>query len=713
MNRREETGREQTHSHNHFKLILISLCLISISMITWKAVYAIQPDLEGSSTFHQTDSGAFPQVNLRAASGMTTPFIAQNNLTSNEQPTGMQDIPHLVLYRNGELTSPAERTLDVTLSNLEVPAGGITVTMRLETQHGDPDPGGGDCPRISVWQESRRIDNNLGDSQAMADTPLSEASLAEASFHIEFGQSSTSAQGIIPTPTDFYRLEVQVLDASKPTAKPLFSTKLNHAFLLEHQWVAPLNNPDSSSAAGPQELVVYACDMFPFQRDSRDASSKMLRNAVPGYIETELLPKMIDAIHLQTEVWGFSLTGWVSFGDSRNSQRLEVALSDGQTWYHAPVPDRGNSAIAINVNGGDNAEYDTLTDGLMSTLHHELFHNLQRAIAITNSGSGDVDGRDGAWQFFAEGMASFVPSVAQPEIQFTQSREARAYSAKAVQFVGGRGFPGELNASYADVNPYHGAMYWRFLYEQCGGFSEGIENPAAGMGVMRRALQVLYSGEIVDINASTDLVQRMPTVMDRVLTSPEAAGCPFHSYTDSLTSFARAIYTLRLRGGRRAAPGVPEGCSFYDPASLYSGPHTSMLSYTGIELEFSSEDQPYPAGIKSSFGMDFIDLQLQPEVNGQPLTIELYAQAQGGAQYHVQLLKLQKLGGSGMSSQRMVQVSPPEMLRNEVPDATLSLSIPAVELDTYNRIGIIITRVDAREHLDPVGAYTLVVNPGR
>jgi hypothetical protein len=64
--------------------------------------------------------------------------------------------------------------------------------------------------------------------------------------------------------------------------------------------------------------------------------------------------------------------------------------------------------------------------------------------------------------------------------------------------------------------PYSAALYWRYLYERCGGLRDGgrlrdsdamksrVEDPAAGMAVIRRALTVLYSGEVVDVDASPE-----------------------------------------------------------------------------------------------------------------------------------------------------------------------------------------------------------------
>jgi hypothetical protein len=695
MNHKNENGREQSQHNKFLKRLLISLCLISISMIAWKATDNFQSSWNGSSAFAKNSADGMPKVVLSAVSAATVSFTEQTGQTA----TASRDIPLLVLFRNGKLTVPAERTLIAAISNLEVPEAGFTVTIRMETQHGDPDLGGGDKDRITIWQETRWIDGNQSTDQTPADLV----------FNIEFTPTSIHEQGSIPTPTDYYRVEVLVQNDNQPTSRPIVIFSQDHAFLLEQQWTIPIPYVGNPIASEPHELVVYACDMFPFQKD---ASNRIPRSAVAGYIQTELMPQMLGAIQTQTQGWGFSWEGWTSFDNRSNSKSLGVALSDGKTWFHGPAPDRGNSSIAINVNGGDNTEYETLIDGIMSTFHHELFHNLQRAIATTSGGSGDVVGKDGAWLFFAEGTASFVSSVAQPQAQFSQTNDARAYIAKAVQFVGGRGFPGELNTSYADVNPYHGAIYWRFLYEQCGGMIAGIENPRAGMGVIRRSLQVLYSKEIVDIEASTDLVGALPEIMDRVLTSPEAELCPFSTFQDSLVHFSQAIYSLRLEGGRCSAPGIPHGCGFYDPNYLYSGPKVVELDYDGEELVLSADAQPYPAGIRSSYGIDFIDVQLKPGAGGEALKIAIHTQPQSKALFHVKVIQIHKIGSGGFSSPKLVQVMPMQgLLVGDSTDAT-SLTIPASEMGAYNWLGIIITRVDASQDTDPTGAYKLVLTPG-
>ena len=243
-----------------------------------------------------------------------------------------------------------------------------------------------------------------------------------------------------------------------------------------------------------------------------------------------------------------------------------MALTDARTWFHGAAPSGGHSAISIRVQDGNNPAFRTLTDGLMSTFHHELFHNLQRNINLHSGGDGRVDGGHDVWQFFSEGTAVLAQSVGQPRGQFAQAYPPVTYMSYANAFIGRMGSAG-LDPSFAQVDPYQAAIYWRFLYEQCGGMRGGTE-PAA-MQVIRRALVTLYSGKTVDIRSSTDLAGALPTVMDQALTG---SSCPFQTYQESLAAFARALYALRQDGGRCTKPGTPAGCGFYDPDHQYKEP---------------------------------------------------------------------------------------------------------------------------------------------
>jgi hypothetical protein len=168
----------------------------------------------------------------------------------------------------------------------------------------------------------------------------------------------------------------------------------------------------------------------------------------------------------------------------------------------------------------------------MSVFHHELFHNQQRNISLHFGSKGNIAGKDGAWELFSEGTAVLASLVGQPSVQMASSPMPRSYLKRANAFIGSDGvFPGGLNMSYTEI-PYHTALYWRFLYEQCGGIKDGREDPAAGMQIIRKILETLYSGEMVDINSSTSAVQKLPLhprrrdLQDTHLPVPQLRGKP-------------------------------------------------------------------------------------------------------------------------------------------------------------------------------------------
>jgi hypothetical protein len=440
--------------------------------------------------------------------------------------------------------------------------------------------------------------------------------------------------------------------------------------------------------------------MSPFQNSIHDPATWLHREDVPAYVQEELLPRMIDAFRRQTDDWRFPwYDAWTSWRPGEDARRLSIALTDGWTWYHGRAPYRGDSKISFKATGGDLVGYDTLTDALMSSYHHELFHNLQRNIHQKIAGHGSVSGELDSWGFFSEGTAILASSVGQPRVQFAPGARARDYMFHANQFLKNAGPNSDLDTSYENLFPYRAALYWRFLYERCG----GIEDPASGMQVIRRTLTVLYSGDVVDITSSTALVENLPEIMDRAL---EGSLCPFKTHAESLVAFARAIYALRLDGGRcteRRARG-PAGCGFYDPHNLYHDPPIDTITYTGADLE-------YRDGIKSSFGMDFVDVVLDPTANGEPLTLKVHAAPGAKAEFNVQLWKLMDSGGDGKPLRVTGPSSGAEMATRTNFDGQLVFEIPSIDVSEYNRLALIITRLDAQESVDPFGAYTIVLKP--
>jgi hypothetical protein len=453
--------------------------------------------------------------------------------------------------------------------------------------------------------------------------------------------------------------------------------------------------------------------MFVFQRDLDNPASRLRRGQIPRYVQKELIPAMLEAFRIQTEEWGFGWEpGWTSYRSKDAKERLSVALSDGEIWFHGEAPMRGHSGISLNVKGGANRRYDTLTDGLLSTFHHELFHNLQRGMVQDLGGKGDVDGEEDALRFFSEGTAVLAESVAQAATEFTQTSGPRTYISHANGFIGRTTFHGELNSSYAEMTPYRAAIYWRFLYEHCGGMGSGTENAGAGMRLVRQALEGLYAKSLTHTDQSTALEHTLPVVMDQVFKGPAAEPCPFQTFHQSLQRFARAIYQLRLDGGRCDAPGMPAGCGLYDPNNLYLSPPVNTITYSGGRLVFKAADQAYPRGIRSSFGIDFVDVDLDPSSSGQPLTIEFYAEPEGDAEFGLEIWELMDSGIPTRGQTGLLQIAGPAYLAGGVKHGQLLYAASEIDTDKTNRLGLIITRLDSEEDSDPVGAYSLILQPG-
>jgi len=78
----------------------------------------------------------------------------------------------------------------------------------------------------------------------------------------------------------------------------------------------------------------------------------------------------------------------------------------------------------------------------------------------------------------------------------------------------------------------------------------------------------------------------------------------------------------------------------------------------------------------------------------------------------VQLWKLVDLDGSG----RFRSIQPHEnaitRLTNASADGHRFFVIPSVNTAKFNRLPLIITRIDARESSDPIGQYTIVLCAG-
>jgi len=524
-------------------------------MVMALAIASLACDMSGSEMLLDPEpelaQASLPGVTLRASSGVSIEFQTRNGISHEGSTAEVFTIPHLTLYRNHLLTGSDQRTLAIEVAGIQVPPSGAIVSLMVETQTVDLDAGSDQGQRIPVWSESARMEGN------------------SISFEHTFTEKIMNNGQLVNTPTGYFRYEIKIENDSDL----LYTFERDNAFLLENMWCASLPDvPEETPGAAPDELVIYYCDMIPFRKDICDPSTWIAREAVHDFVGNNLLPKMVEAFQTQSRDWGFPwYLAWTSPRQGTDPERLSVALTNGKTWYHGQALPRGNSLISINVAGGENYSYDTLSDGLLSAFHHELFHNLQRGLNQHYGGTGWIGGKQDQWQFIAEGTAVLASAVGQPEIQFAANASERAYYSNANLYLGSETIRGDIGQDFGAISPYHAVLYWRFLFEQCG----GMQDPAIGMQIIRSVLENLYRMMEGDGRDGLALADVLPKIMNQTLAG---SVCSFQSYDDSLVAFARAIDALVNDGGRCTEPGLPEGCGFYDPYGLYNIPQVSAIA---------------------------------------------------------------------------------------------------------------------------------------
>ena len=640
----------------------------------------------------QVGSLVEPNVKVRASSGTKIRFKTQNGLTINGQESETIELPHLVLYRTGELTEPETRTLIVEVSGIKIPNSGATITLELFTQHGDPDQENLVANQITVLRESRWIP---GDRTGGRNIPLE--------FEYEFRESVFSGFGSMPTPTDYYGYEINVTDHQHPPSDPLYSFSKEIAFLLENQWEVILPTVDKVSGEDdPRELVVYYCDMFPLRRDQNDQGTWIPRERITDYVGDELVPAMVDAYKKQSGDWGFKWDeAWTSYRPEEDAERLSVALTMAGVWYHGRSPSTAHSGISIRVDLKEYRAYKSLTEGIISLFHHELFHNHQRNINQYLDGNGDISGESGAWRMITEGTAVLAASVGGSDWEFSPMADERNYFTKANTYLAGDKFHNDsLNTSLKELDPYLSSIYWRFLYEQCNGMKGGVENPEAGWRVIGEVLEVLYEINRSSTNSASNSMEIIPEILDTVLNSDQDRICPFGTFQESLTQFAEAMYLLQIEDGRCVEPGLPVGCGFFDPHGLYKTPPLDVFSYEG-------SSQVYAGAINSSFGVDFIEVQLEFPATEKQLEIEVSGLESGEAEFNVQVWKLVTHDLEDGSQQKIINPADPDQLLTIMDSQSGTFLISAEELRNYDRLGFAITRLDINEVQDAEGGYVI------
>jgi hypothetical protein len=224
---------------------------------------------------------------------------------------------------------------------------------------------------------------------------------------------------------------------------------------------------------------------------------------------------------------------------------------------------------------------------------------------------------------------------------------------------------------------YNLAMYWRYLYEQF----NGMEVVRVGLEEMTR-------------HYDPDVVSAIAGVMNSAFARIEG---PVRSYEESLIGFARAAYALGLENGRCATEDLSAcGGYFYDPHGMYANPALEA------RIEYKGGTRAFDGAVPASFGMDFIEVSVDRELQSQPVTITF--QAKGTvARFNVQIWEL----GRGQPNPRALTPVPETTLQNSA-DAPVN-AVLLLDRAQCEGLAIIITRLDADEAVDPAGSYRITL----
>lgn len=479
------------------------------------------------------------------------------------------------------------------------------------------------------------------------------------------------------TPSDLYNLRIK-----DELGKTLWENGDRPAFAMLDTWDV-LMSAERGQTKDYTVRITYAT-LFPFAKGENDLDNRLAPDQVTDFVERHFAPIIQDTWHTQAQEWGF--------GDPLHPEwdadgivdvivtDLPFALFGGTGTYsrfvvenERPYPERRIWWFSSNLSF---QAYDALEDGFRVLFAHEFFHLMQWNVLLHTGKPGDF------WLSWIEAQGRFAPSVQYPELELNKDHlipENSTYTDSANRFL-----TQHLNTSYAELAEhngfkYDGALYWRFLYEQYG-----------GMPIVRAALEEMphytNAGSVIGMAGALEAAfARTPG--------------PFDSFEESLITFSRANYALRLETGRCSNQDVTR-CDgrYYDPAGMYTHPRLEAeLTYDGTELSYGGD-------LPTSYGIDLIEVNLDSSVQGQALRLEFRADGPA-ARFSVQVWQL----GRGYANPRPATPAPEIVRRSE--DGVHRSFIPQMNTSTTSRLALIVTRLDADEMTEPVGGYQVTVSP--
>lgn len=629
---------------------------------------------------------------LRPVGHQTILFKSNNGETKNKIPAEEKHIPHLVLYRNGQVTDPGQRTVAIDVNWQLAPRSTAGLELILETQNGNPDAGGGAVNRITVWQQKI----------SLPAAPILSGEAGTLRLIYTFPGELPAGEGRYdPTPTGYYRLKILAKTPGKKSKIKVYEQ--DYALLLENQMRVPLPSA-GQPPAGPQELVIYYTDMTPIQVNTYGVNNRVPRTAVSNYVQYALIPGMQEILQLLIRDWGFTWSpAWKSFREDEDKYALTVALTDDAIWYHGPAPEGGFGLISINIHQLKLNTYSNSTEWILSIFSHELFHNLQRSINLAYGNLGDNEGSHQAWEIITEGTAMLVESLVREEFEYSPGPTDDPYTYHLRSFVDSLAANNITSkSSYRNISPYDLVVYWRFLYDNCNRDLGPGSTVRDRIDIVKDTLEVLYSQPVLLESSREDLPQNFEKLMDQVI--PRHPHCPYHNYQESLAAFARSLYALRLE---------PPGTDANSATISYSVPEPERPAPTPIpaaaSLTFSDSPLNYEDQIAASYGIDFIELRLVEPVTSGALQID-FRSLSTMASYQLQIIQYRTTAAADGNPQ--IDGTHTVLYTGETEaGGSLHFRLAGLDQPLSEHLAIIITRIDDQEAADSTGRYQLEIQP--
>jgi hypothetical protein len=643
----------------HQILINVLLLILSVGCATAAADEVIDTPGAADDVLYFAQDRESPAIQVTLSAPQTT-----TSWDERDPQRVKFDLPLLYLHRQREVAGPNERTLEIRIAGL---AGGMALQVEAVSRH----------------------------------------------EHAYFGEPGTLTQRfLLPerpcTPEEPCTLQWEF--EPETTFSDLYSVRVKNE-AGELLWSNPIpDRPDFvlldtwDVGVGAYTVRLYYAALFPYARDVNRLDYRLPPEAVPGFIESQMVPMIQDTWHTQLEAWGL---GDPIHPDWDADGVVEViithppfALFDGRGTYTVftdaqgrPYPERRIWWLSTHPAF---SRYDSWENAHRVIFAHEFFHMAQWNVLLSarqglsggqglSAGQADTGQPIHYWRnTFIEAQAEFAVGVQYPDLELGKRHVlagSSAYGNSANLFLTER-----LNASYQELeaNPtskYDLALYWRFLYEQYG-----------DVAIVRVALE-----EMVRLH-QPDLVEGMARVMNGTFAR---LGGPFHSFEESLIAFSHANYALRLENGRCATADLADcGSRYYDPDDHYVSPPLEA------EWAYGGSGASYSDAVPASYGMDFIEVSLDPAARNRPLTITFKGDGVDG-RFQVQVWRLV----SGEFKPLALTPEPEIVPLNG--DGAATYTIPPQDTAAWDRLALIITRLDSAEAADPVGSYTITLDSVR